>query len=615
MQLLYNFFYKQFGIRRIQHLLAPRLFSLNSLPRNSIYHYLTYDLEQPDIDTSKLFFGQYSKRILVDYCEELKGQLGSPKRKATLIKMLFRPFHIQNKKFKYQKDHFRVIKDDLTLLVTNYNYLDVIYRYVDLPMTKYYRWHNVQSTLWDNVNTIAKETNRNQFIFVNTPKELPSFSLLNMYVSRVNITLLKIFDNHDKLFILELWKWLNEETKSTSFLSKIDPENLNKVNLVFNVPDGRSAVLNLGYLNSWIKGSENTTEFNNITQFSSLQVQKLFLKFMLTLQSSTPDEDLLQVDPETGDLISKDENDIQEIKELEEEEEDYKILHEEDEDLDPLFTAPIDSDNVVYSGLLNKSKKNTFELNKNISDNDKIIDKNLTVNVSLDKQLLDIDAELESLELLNKRQLEERGLNISKNGEELEAILDIDDDFTKEDIEKIVFKDKDYEHQLLDIINHHVDAGTLSASEYKKALKAIDNYKAMKDPYGSDQLVIDKMQVKPSDIQLSESKIAMNDNSSVLDKTMLASSLSSFDYDYITKVLEKDILSLINGIQKSGVIIKDHEIQTENSALGSYEHHTLELTPLDGAPSTIHFKIPKINPDGTFMAAGNKYSLRKQRVD
>jgi hypothetical protein len=114
----------------------PRTFEINSLPRNSMLHILTHDVQHPDIDTSKLYFGNNTRKILVDYPENLLEEKGSPRKKAVLIKNMFRIFHFKNKNFRYLKDHYLLIKDELTLLINNYNYLDVAYRYVDLPMTQ-----------------------------------------------------------------------------------------------------------------------------------------------------------------------------------------------------------------------------------------------------------------------------------------------------------------------------------------------------------------------------------------------------------------------------------------------------------------------------------------------
>ena len=114
---------------------------------------------------------------------------------------------------------------------------------------------------------------------------------------------------------------------------------------------------------------------------------------------------------------------------------------------------------------------------------------------------------------------------------------------------------------------------------------------------------------------ISKDKSAIVASDNVLDRTMLESSLLSFGEDYVKNVMHKDVLNMISEVQKAGVIIKKHEIDIDHSALGSYENHTLELKPIDGAPSTIRFRIPVVDDDGNLSVNATKYRCRLQRVD
>lgn len=610
MQLLYTFFYRQFGIRRVQGLLSPKTFEFNSFPRNSLLHHLTHDADTPDIDPSKLYFSHFNKRILVDYPEELKDSKGNPRKKAVLLKTLFRPFHIQNKLFKYMKDHYLHVNDQLSLLVNNYNYLDVAYRYVDLPMTNYYRWWNDQKTVWTTIEEISKRVDRNHFIFVDVPKELPAYSLLRVYSDQTNITMLKIFDTPSKLFILDIWKWLSKDFRATSTMADISPEHFSKINLVFTNVSGKSTVINLGYLNSWIKGSENVTEFTTITQFENNQIQKIFLKFLMTMQNTVIDE-IPIIEPISIPGGKQDDLDKLEDKELRDGSTEYDEEHGED----PL---ELNSDNNYddsgqsdLSSFLTAKKNQTDSLKADISNSElkKATDKDLSLN----QMFLDIDEDIAALDKINKSMLKERGIHISETGDELKAPHI--EELPLEVIQAKVYNSQDYESTLMQQVNEFAEFGLLSASDYKKTIKDIENYKTLEDPYGSKQLVVNKMIVTPEDIALDTNKISIASSNLVTDKSMNESSLLSFDYDYLTKVIEKDTLAMVSNLQKAGIVIKNHEVEIDRSALGEYEHHTLELKPIDGVASTVHFRIPKVNEDGSFTANGNKYVMRKQRVD
>ena len=607
MQLLYTYFYRQYGIRRVQSLFMPRTFEINSLPRNSMLHILTHDVQHPDIDTSKLYFGNNTRKILVDYPENLLEEKGSPRKKAVLIKNMFRIFHFKNKNFRYLKDHYLLIKDELTLLINNYNYLDVAYRYVDLPMTQYFKWWNNEVTLWGTINDLANKTDRNHFVFIDAAKELPAYSLLKTYETRTNISMLKIFDNKDKLFVLEMFKWLNTETREQSIFKKLEAKNYNKVNLAFTTESNKTTIVNLGYLNSWIKGSDNTTEFTNVSQFNSLQIQKIFLKFLISLQSLEMEnvEQIETVDTVSDTPAHQDTEDDSEDKDLLEERNEYLNDHSPDEDE---INSSYTENNSVY---LNKNSDNKpLEI---VKTDDKLLDKAVELDLDINSQLADIDDDLKALEKINKSNLKQKGLHVDKDGNITEDA--IEEDVPIEHISNLVYENKDYEQVLIKKINEAADYGLLSASDYKKFLNDVQQYKTMTDPYGSNTKVIDKMIVTKQDVAVDDVKSAIVSSDIVIDKTMNNSSLLSFDHDYITKILQKDVLAMVNSLQKAGVVVKKHEMELDSSALGEYENHTLELKPIDGVSSRIHFRIPRIAEDGTMVVNGNKYVIRKQRVD
>ena len=602
MHLLYNFYYKQFGTRRIQQLLAPRFFEFSSFPKNSFLHYLTND-EHYDLDISKPYFNQFTKRILVDYPSELKSDLGAPKKKAILLKNLFRPFHIQNKQFKYQIDNYKTTNDPTTLMVNNYNYLKEAYRYIDMPMTTYNRWKNIQFTLWNNISEISKETDRHHFVFVDIPKDIPSYGLFNIYVKKTNIALLKVFDTYDKLFILEMWKWLSDGNRQDSVLSKIEPKDYPKINIVFSTPDNKNILINLGYLNSWIKGQENTTEFANITQYNNIQIQKLFLKFLLTIQSLVPEE--VAQDVIDGETV------IPENKPSEDElsSSDDELIDEENIDNKPNETP--EGFNYSY---VTKDEKNSDsnEINKSALS-DKHVKIQSELDIDIDDALKDIEGDIEELDKINNAKLKNNGLHIDKNGEVTD--IEIDNTLSEEELNKIVFEDKTPTSAVKDIIADNAEYGLLSASEYRKLNTDAENYSKMKDPYGSEQTVIEKSIVTENDLNIDHPDKDMIIPEFITDKSMGKSSLNTFDVTYINNVLQKDIVGMTGAIQKAGVIIKDHEIEEDHSVLGTYEIHTLKLKPVDGVESTIRLRIPKVNEDGTFVVSSNKYVMRKQRVD
>jgi hypothetical protein len=590
----YVLYYKQYGIRRLQNLLMPRLNLLTGLPRDSMVHHLSEDKEHPDIDISKMYY-ENSNKIVVDYVEELTEQKGAPRHKNVMVRNLTREFHRKNKKFRYVKDHYQVIQDQLTTFIYNYSYLDQTYNYIDMPMSSYNSWWNKHKTIFDTIDKVNKVQKKNHFVFMELPKVIPPVSLLRLYEGKVNPNMLKIFNTSSSLMVLEIWKWLSEEERETIF-SGLTHEDFLSVNIVLTGVDGRSCVLNMGYLYGWVRGHEMLVGVDSKVQLESVQIQKLFIKLLMTLQST-------EVAVNEISEAEKEEGSQPETTELDQDAEDDRDEDTEDHTVDAL------SKKTQKPSTSKEKELQVRDLNEDISS------VNLTEEQSLDldTSLKDLDDELDALEVINNTKLKEKGIKVNKDGEveeqEVSQSVDI------EEIKKKIYQPESNIEALMRQIGDQADYGLLSASDYKKALQDAQKYQESLDPYGGKETVVQAASVTPEMLKLDDEKTKIVVPSLVVDQSMHKSTLNSLDSDYIKKVLKKDILAMVGGIQKAGVIIKNHEIEHEHSILGSYESHTLEIKPVDGVTSTIHFKIPKISEDGTYMVNGTKQVLRKQRVD
>jgi hypothetical protein len=540
------------GVRRPQNLFSPKVIQLLELPMDSILH--VHQSLMHDIDVSKL----YLQRIPMHYVEitdTLTDTKGLPRRKPVQAKIVSRPFFVAQKLYRFMPAPHTVVKDRSSLLIYNYQYLSSMYQYHPHPMVSWYQYWNTTKTMWDRIAAITETSSRHHFIMIDIPADLPSYSLLQMYVSKSNPAMLKIFDTQSKLDILELWKWLSPDHRDGGAMAALKTEHLDLINLVFQLADGRSSILNLGYLNSWIKGSDALTEFASVAQFPLQQIQKLMLKYLITLQalgmSGAP-----QSDPE-AEIIEATPAEAVEV--------------------------PLEGDD---SGI---------------------------VTQTLDQQLADIDGEIAALDLLSRKKMSQVGVQIS--GDDLVAVPDAIDDLSVDEISSKVYGLVPAGDVLERQLNEYAEYGGVSAAEYRKTVQDIGKYAAMRDPYGSKLSVTEAMVIPPEMLQIDTDKTTLVGPDTVLDRTMLKSSLNSFDEDYINNVLQKDMLQMVSEVQRAGVIIRRHEIEIDASALGVYENHTLELKPIDGVASTIRFRVPKIQDDGTMICNSNRYSLRKQRVD
>ena len=582
MQKLFNIYYKDVGNRRLQNLLNPILTPFPGLPRNALFHYYTND-DAFDIDPSNPFFKGYQLRIQTDYANKYTVNEGNPRRNTKILAMEVKPFHIKNKLFQYRPDASSLTSNQQQLVVYSYNQLKEFYIYQKTPLVTYYKWWNVHKTIFDTIEELSKSTQRQHFITIDVPKTVPARSMLEIFKAKTNPAMLRVFDTPGKLMMLELWKWLDPEYRGKSIFSKLQVKTFAYINLLLKLPDNEYCVINLGYLNSWIKGQPNQTEFNAVTTQKYDIVQKLFLAFMMKLSSTVVEDEVVEDD---GDG--------------------HKIP------LTPTETQDQQEDTSSSNEFISlKKPKDVKDVELEYDDKQALS----SLTIDFEKAIADVDKDLSTLEVINKKVLNQKGLKV--NGSEIEDTTDdsLEDQISVEELQKQVFEDKPVEQVLLEHLDEAAEIGRISASDYRKMVNHINTRKQSKDPYGSGLTIEKAAEIKPSDLVIDKERSKITTSSMVVDSSMLESSLQSMEYDYITKTYKKDVLNMIDSLQRAGVIVQKHTVEESHSALGSFEMHTLDIKPIDGQASSLRFKLPKIEDDGTYMVSSTKYKMRAQRID
>ena len=602
MQKTYNLYYKEVGNRRLQNLLNPIVTPFPGFSRNALFHYYTND-DSFEIDISNPFFKEYDLRIQTDYAATYTSPEGNPRRTSKLVSNEVRPFHVKNKKFQYKVDAVKTTGNQQQLVVYSYNQLKELYLYPKTPMVSYYKWWNLNKTVFDTIEEMRPTTLRYHNVFMEVPKVLPARSMLDIFKSRTTPAMLKVFDTPGKLMMLELWKWVDPSYRDKSIFAKLSVDTFPLVNILFKLPDGQYSVLNLGYLNSWIKGQPNQTEFNAVSTQKFDIIQKLFLAYMMRLVSSATPEEVAVVDDPAA-------TPEEEPPETTEDQDSGNVEEEEEVGVEGVEGAKKEEEKHV-TDLFGKSKTSDTpeELEK---DDNRALEK-LTIN--FDKAIDDIDKDLSVLEVIAKKTLSQKGLKIE--GTEITDAQETDDvdAISVEELQALVYTDIGVEASVLAHLDEAAELGKISASDYRKMANQVMTRKQSKDPFGSNKTLEEASVITPEDLKLDPEKVKIVASSVVSDPSMLESSLQSMDYDYITKTYKKDVLNMIDSLQRSGVIVQKHSVEESHTALGSFETHSLEIKPIDGQASTLRFKLPIIEDDGTLVVATTKYVLRKQRVD
>ena len=579
---IYKFYYRQYGVRKINQLIKPMPIKVLSLPRGSLFHFYSEDPTAPEIDTSIGFLSMSKSRVLVDFTTEYSGAVkGIPKKKPFITRSVTKDFFKENKLFRYMPDAYKTVNNDLILFIENHSYLNSIYRYPEMPMSEYYKWCNAYSTIFKKINDIAINSNKHQFMYVEIPDDLPTFAIMELYMTRESVQMLKLFNDNHKLLILELWKWMDNEERVNSIFNHIDKANYSKLNIIFKYQD-TEILINLGYLNSFLKGQDNTTEFNSITQVANIVLKKLMLRFLINIKNIA---------------IA---NAVQMTETIDTSGEDPSYNENNDDE------ASVNIDNTSYLAVSNKEQV--------VQPVEVEVDSDASIDV--DAEISKIDEDLANYNKFYNMKLVSKGLSIDNKGNVSEAGKETEvKEVTAEDLKKDLLETKNPSSILSNTLETLAKSDYITITEYRKFKKLKDGYDNSLSPYDKSKVVKDQIGYTSEDIQIVPDNAKVAVPSVVKDTSLGNISTNSYRKDYLDKLYHKDIINVIYNIQKAGVVVKSHTIDNEASVLGEYEYHRIDLIPLDGAPSTINFKIPKINDDGTYMAGSNKCSLRHQRVD
>ena len=157
------------------------------------------------------------------------------------------------------------------------------------------------------------------------------------------------------------------------------------------------------------------------------------------------------------------------------------------------------------------------------------------------------------------------------------------------------------------------EEGSLSAAEYKRALKLAETHKSLPAFSGKGTLIESAERARKLAMTIPEGK--MPDLSTSFDKSVNKSTINNYDKFYVNEVMDGDMAAMILALQNSGIPITDVKHEEVKDAANHYKIYKVKFTPIDGTTSTVQFQLPVIKPNGTYTAKGTQYRMDKQRVD
>lgn len=625
----YDPFFRKFGIRKIDKLMTPVMpnTQLLELPQLSIYHYLGSNTQVDQAPAgNEYMFRNITRPIVMEHVTTTPSMLGMPRRQQIQMLPHLRQYHTRNQRYKRVESFAPYENAGMTLAVVNYGFIAAGLKYPRAILSNYYSWYNQQAAVWDKIAELAQSSVRNQFIKFGLPTVLPGMTALKGAEEQFSQRSLKFLREPNSFFILELWKWLGDH-RDKSLISKIPEDKLSRVNLIFE-ESGRWVLLNLGLMNSWRNATKAELEKNpeaNTKGIDAHQVQRRLLRMLMTLfQARSVDGKIMGV-----------------VEENDDQDDDAKkasggaavSLSGDAARVNSIATQPnkLPTVNPQTDATKLETKKGTLptQADEDIlnQDHHDAVHSEFALSAEQERKL---EADLHELDriahVVAERQDEEQVEILEDEGEgKLVA-------GAAPAVKKVVVPKKqpelggaktpqvestavvsDHVKGVIKVLDRLAEQGMLSAAEHRRYQELAKKHETIIAPDGKSNLK-DFLVVQPEVVKIAESP-AIPDKPTIIDKTMLKSSLHVFDERYIRHVLQKDVAAMVMNIQNAGICVTDYEVEHVENIMGDYDSYTVRVTPIEGAPSTLRFKLPSLQDDGVYVSNGVRYRMRKQKSD
>lgn len=619
--IFYDLFFRRFGIRRVDKLLSPVMpaTTLLELPLLSIYHYLG---SNSGVDyapaSNEYLFRHITRPIAMEHITEPGSRLGAPQKHVINMMNLVKQYHTKHRRYQYVRSISNYESAPMTLVVENYGFIAQGLKYQRQILTPYYQWYNQQSALWNRMAVLVNESVRNQFVKFRLPTTLPSMADLKMYQSKMNATAIHHIYEPEAFLILEFWKWLGDY-RAESLMSRVPEDKLGKINIIFE-ESGRWLCVNLGVLNSWRNSTKEDIARMPEGQkpitgaIAAEQLQRRFLHMLMTLfQARSVDGKVMAAG---GEEAKKEEGS-----------EEATVTTQPATAL-PQAVPPTGS--ATTSTTDSEIEKNPQDILNPVKDDQKPEEFHLTPDQErhLEADLLELDRISKAVAQRRKELME---FMVEDDEEPASQLRGLHTGAVPVPVRKPVTPPKkmaelkpidpkpevmhapvDHTRGVQKVIDRLAEQGMLSAAEVNRYQQLAKRHEVIDAPDGKGSLK-DFVVVTPEAVKVEAH--AIPDKATIVDKTMLHSTLHVFDSKYIEEVMQKDVAAMMLKIQDAGYCVTDYEVERVEQITGNFDMYTCRVTPVEGAPSTLRWKLPVIRPDGVFIANNVPYRLRKQRGD
>lgn len=604
----YDKLYRQKGIRRIEHFLKPRILDANEFifPVGSVLNWFKVD-EKPILLTKDYGYLKNLDRALVrtifDY--ELTDVRGRILEKSFIIPAWLKENNNACKEFRFLKPGQTIKINDKMLFINNFGPINAKYKYPTQLLRRYNIFVNTYKAVISNLFREFPE--RHKFILLDMPTSLPTRIELNKFSSVLKKQYIDLLPTYQHLILLDLWKFLTPELRKESIINLIPEKEFKNVTLLLCI-DNKLIMIGLAQLAGMV--SEYNIEVNTLKPKRSEMFKKMFYIFIskLITEPAMTEHELEQLEAE---LNNKKVNESDNSKALNINE--TKIINSN-------INGNINSERKVFNNaietLRNKDKENIIneiknlpnELEDDIDENE--IDDILTETEDDDYETLEDNDNIEEFEPEDNHVVEGEPVTSLLEKSVLKDTSPLFKHFNNSD----EIKEENYNYRkVIEELDVKFNEKLITKSNVNKFKDNYLKHMNSKDPYGSNQKVIELLDDNKDNYTIDKDKSDITDNIVVLDKTQNKNIINTITNEYLERQYKKDIVRVVNSLQNTNILVESHTVESNDNLTNSLETHNITVRTLDNKTHNLKMILPKINDDGTMHIGNQTYRLRMMR--
>lgn len=575
----FNNIYEVVGLTKLIDFIEPPVVKSDSLiiPDETIFYYFKPTDALESVSRSIPYFSNLNKVNVVtptNFGSITEGSFklnNDPKETISILQK-------EEKKFKFLPPN--VIENKGNNIIYNYGCLNYLYSYTNSPNINLNKYNNVANRMLDDLKSLSSY---NRIILFDIPKNLPSMSELDSFSKKLsNVAISKL--DYRYFNLIELWKWLTPETKSTSLFNRIANSKLGLTNLLVSF-ENKSMLINLDYLYTIVeeyssnKYSVNTESLDNFlralgyndinletSSYVSEKAKAETIRYLLYITLSK----FLTSTPSVLSKVDKSVNKDIAMKKL-------------------VRTA---------KSIAKKDKLSVNDVLKEYEDENRsdLID-------------LDLDTFIPEIGDFDLTEIDKRDAEIAKaTNRVFESI---------EELKKYNYRDE-LAGKTLKELDYLLETKAISKATYKSYLDSFNKQNDLKNPFivGKDGGTVAEMLDREFDnFTINDTEATIASNVLIFDEAINKNIAATAKKQYLREQYRKDITRTVYSLQNLNNVILSYTVNDVSDITGDIEEHVVEIMNITGKKTTLKFDIPYINEDGTFRINNQTYLLRTQKVD